>query len=144
MFKTDYTGLVRNKTFCRRQFFRQSLLAGTLLVPGGLFALRGFPIKLTFKIAFPAGKTIADYNREMSLWIDQARFTTGIEKMMADGSIRAKVPVALKPDENLVYSYIFADIRSLNRFRDLVTDCSFDKASREALGYKSDTSISLG
>lgn len=144
MFKTDYTGQVRNKTFCRRQFFRQSLLMGTLLVPGGLFALRGFPIKLTFKIGFPSGKTIADYNREMSLWIDQTRFTAGVEKMIANGSIRTKVPVALKPDEHLVYSYVFTDIRALNRFRDLVTDCSFNKESREALGYRSDISISLG
>lgn len=117
---------------------------GTLLVPGGLFALRGFPIKLTFKIAFPSGKTIADYNREMSLWLDQARFAAGIDKMMATGLIRSKFPVSLNPDENLVYSYVFSDIRALNRFRDLVTDCSFNKESREALGYKSDISISLG
>lgn len=117
---------------------------GTLLVPGGLFALRGFPVRLTFKIAFPAGKTIADYNREMSLWLNQPRFTAGVEEMIAKGSIRAKVPVALNPDENLIYSYVFADIPALNRFRDLVTDCSFNRKSREALGYRSDFSISIG
>lgn len=135
---------MRNKTFCRRQFFRQSLLAGTLLVPGGLFALRGFPINLRFKVSFPSGKTITDYNREMPLWLDQDRFSAGLEKMMADGSLRTKLPVDLRPDKSFVYSYIFADIRALNRFRDLATDCSFDKTSREVLGYKTDISISLG
>lgn len=131
-------------TFCRRQFFRRSLLAGTLLVPGGLFALRGLPVKLTFQITFPAGKSLMDYDREMPLWLDQPRFVSGVEMMRADGSLKNTTVDSLNPGERLVFSYWFADLRALNRFRDLITECSFNRATRESLGYQSDVSLSLG
>ncbi len=85
-----------------------------------------------------------DYDREMPLWLDQTRFVSGVETMLADGSLKNTTIDALSPGEHLVFSYWFADLKALGRFRELVTDCSFNRATRESLGYKSDVSLSLG